>query len=381
MFAVNFAGSAQGVLLSSYIDFYGLRSASQGLISTAQSIGCVLICVVILVLAGRVRRHDLVLILVSACMVSMLLLGAKPAFFVLLMIYALFGVGYAGLSNVNSSLTSELFGSGPVAMGLLHAAFGLGGLAGPLLLQFLLTGAGLEWNIVCICVSGAVLIILGYYAVALKFSKPMLLQLNEKQEKVTFSGIKSFLGDRRCILLLVAAFGYMAFQNGVNIWIARYTNIELGAEELGALTLSLFWVGNTVARLAVPRLRLSTETVFSAGCLLSAALFALGLLTESPVIMLICVVLCGIFSGASIPQLYSLGCKWTSQGSLIPTSIVAVTLFLSSMITAPLTAKAASFGMVYGMLTIAVYAFIGGAAMLPIEVARRKANRSSDPEN
>ena len=369
MFAANFANSAQGVLLSSYIDFYGLHSASQGLMSTFQSAGCVAACLCILFIAGRIKRWYILIFSAASLFLSMLLIGAKPVFFLLLSFYFIIGLGYASASNVSSSLASDLYKGSSGAMGMVHAFFGLGGLLAPLVLQAALDR--ISWNWVCVLDAVVIMLVLIFYLISLKSSKQVICELKDTGNKISAADVRAFFSRGRNILLLIGTFGYMAYQNGVNVWISRYTSVELGTADLGALTLSLFWVGNTIARLTVTRIKVRTELLFSAGCLISAAAFGVGLMANNSVTMLVCIIICGIASGASIPQLYHMGCTWNHESSLLPTSVLGLTMFISCMITAPVTASLTSYGLLAGMISVLVYVFIGGMGMLPLALKKQ----------
>lgn len=370
MFAGNVANSMQGILLSTYIDHYGLESASQGLMGTIQSIGSVLICFVVLWLAGKTKRYHVMIYSACALCIPVLLISTKPPFALLLLSYFFIGTGYTSTSTLASSLTSEIYKGNGAAMGMLHGALGIGGLVAPVLLQAVLDRTG-EWRWVCMVDFAIVFAVLIYYLAALRISRDELANLKEggSDNRIRLEDLKVFFSKKSNILLLLSALGYAGFQLGVGTWTPRFADIELNAGSMGATMVSLFWIGTTVARLTITHIKKHTEILFSLGCLISAVALGIGLLADNAVVMLICIAIAGVSSGAAVPQLYHMGCTNNSGNSLIPTTILVLTMSTSFVITSPLTAALTDYGITCGMVAIAVYAFIGGIAMLPLAIA------------
>ena len=368
MFTVSFGNAMQGVLLTDFIDFYKLNGASQGFISVAQSVGCLIISVSLIFIAGKVRRSTCLMFLCAAMGVSLSLAGTKVPFAALLVLYVLFGIGYAGGSNVGSSLSSELFTGSAAAMGVAHACNGIGGLLGPVVLRR--ARLQLPWTSVCFLHGGIILAVFVFYLVNERTSQKVIGSLQEKGNRITRRDVLHFLSKRRNLLLMTAGFGYMAFQNGLVVWTTRYADIVMNVGRKGAYLLTGFWIGTTAARLLVTRLKIRTERLFAAGNLCAAAVFFLGGISRDFRVMMVCMSAAGFASGASMPQIYHMGCTWNTENSLLPTSVLAITMFASSIITAPVTASAASKSLPLGMLTVFVYIAVSGAALVPVAFRR-----------
>jgi len=372
MFAGNFANSIQGILLSTYIDHYGLEAASQGLMGTVQSIGSVLVCFAILLLAGKFKRQHGMIYSACALCFAVFMISTKPPFAMLLLFYFFIGTGYTSTSTFASSLTSELYKGSGGAMGMIHASLGIGGLIGPVLLQAVLDRS--EWRMVCLVDFAILFAVLVYYLVSLHVSRDELATMEDAStnERIRLEDVKVFFQKKSNILLLLSAFGYAAFQNGVNTWTPRFADLHLNAGSVGAIMVSLFWVGTTIARLTITHIKKGVEVLFAAGCLISALALGIGLLSNNSIVMLICIIICGVSSGAAVPQLYHLGCSKNSGNSLLPSTILVLTMSTSFVLTSPLTASLTQYGIAYAMVIIAVYAFVGGVAMMPLalKVAR-----------
>ena len=364
MFATNIGHSAQGVLLSDLIDHYGLKSASQGLFSTFQSIGCIAACILVVILAGKIRRSRMLLCSISFMTAAIALMSLRLPIFAALPVYTLFGIGYASTSVVSSSFAATIYPGKQSVMGILHAFLGTGGLLAPLLLRRL--RQGLPWNRVYAADALILLVVWLLYFFAMNATGVGQVERNDSRGKITLSGLKTFLSRPRNLLLLLAAFGYMGFQNGVGVWITRFLDFRIPGANIGPFALSAFWIGITVARLTIMRTKIRPEVAFAAGCLLSAASLALAIRATSAPLAFALILIAGFVSGAAIPQLYHLISVWNPENALLPTSVVGVTLYIATMLTAPFTAIFFSGSMVRGMITVVIYAVIGGAAFLPL---------------
>ena len=366
MFADNVANSLQGILLSDYIDHYSLISTSQGMMSMFQSIGSVLICLAALIIAGRIRSSSFLIYSISALCIPVALITLKPPFFVLLVLYFFIGSGYISVSNFSTSLTSELYPGNSFAVGILHGVLGLGGLAAPLMLRQFRNR--LSWNMVCAADAAILFAIAAYYLTARRICRPMLQEVESVKvgEKIKVKDVRSFLSHPCNLLLMISSIGYAGFQFGITTWIVRYAEKELHAASAGALMMSMFWVGTAVARLTITRLKIRPVITMGIGCLMAGVLVIFGVTCHSARVMVPLMLISGLCSGAAVPLFYYQGCQWYSGNSLLPTSILALSMCVAAMVFAPVTATVAAAGLSKGMICIAVYTVIGGLVMFPV---------------
>ncbi len=362
-FAGNFANSLQGVLLSSYIEEYGLQSTTQGMMGTFASVGCFFSAFLVLLLAGKIKRQHFVIFSGVFMSAALLFISSKPQFIVFLILHFLIGVGYASNSNLCSSLVNSLTGNSGKAMGILHAAFGLGGLLAPIILNACLES--ISWNFAAFVDGIVVAAIYINYVFTLKASRNITATLAEKRENITSEDVKKYFSNKKNAFLLLGTFGYQGFQYGIAVWIARYSDMNLSVAGYGALILSSFWIGTAAARIIVPNIKLPTETLFSFGCFVSAATLLLGVAAGQTWLMFICIILSGFASGASVPQTYQLGAVWNEGRSLLSGSTSSLVMYSAQAITAPITAYCATDDITGGLTAIIIYALIGGFAMLP----------------
>ena len=371
-FVSQVCNGSQGVLLSDHIAFYSLTSAAQGAISTCQSAGAAIAVVSLIFLSGRLKNHTLILLSLVCVTAAMGLLSFAPPFAVMLLLYLVFGLGFGSISSVTSAEVATLYPGDGGRMGILHACFGVGGFAGPMLLQYIRSKRA--WTGVCGALFFMALFALAFFTLVLGPGHARdKLALSVPSRKVHPADIRRYLSARRNWLLFLSIFGYSAFQNGFNIWIVRYFSNGLGFTGNAALALSLFWVANTVSRVLTPRLPLKTEETLLYGFVAASIAAAAGVLSGSPGVMFCCVVLAGLFSGAAIPQFYHLNAVYNPEIPLVASSFTSIMMYVSWTVTAPITALLTGGGnWRAGMLLISFYVLIGGLAMLPAVLRMKK---------
>jgi len=371
MFTANLINAAQGVLLSDLIGYYELESVSQGLMSTFQGLGSVCSILLILLLAGKVQRH--VLLRASGVLLAFSLLFAafRLPYFLVVAGFFLFGIGMASTSNLTSALSASLYPAAPSKMGLLHAALGAGGLLGPLVFQSMKRAAPENWNLVFLFCCALGLVVLGLYLLFSRNAAQAAPALQAGRDAIHGPDLRRFFSKRQNLLLLLATVLYAAFQNGVNVWITRYMEVELSGFALAALTLSLFWCGIAAARLIIPRLPVAAEKLLFYGCILSALLLGAGMLLGDPLLMTILTAVSGFVSGAAIPQFYYLSTERNREKTLLASTAVSLAIFFGQMAGAPLTALFADLGLPFALLSISGYALFAALALLPLILERK----------
>jgi fucose permease len=166
-------------------------------------------------------------------------------------------------------------------MNLMHGAFAVGAVAGPVLLGAILA-SGLAWTILFRAIA-AVFAVLCIALAAMRFDRLGTVDGPKptKGGKASAKGAAYWLGFV-CLLLYVGA------EMGISNWIAEYLVRIFAADPATAsLAVSLFWVGLLAGRFGVPALYRGKhpERVLVASSLLllasTAALCALGYLTKA----------------------------------------------------------------------------------------------------
>jgi fucose permease len=186
----------------------------------------------------------------SACVLGLAFFAASPGFLVNFLLNALIGAGQGLIEPaVNwSALQMDKDGSGR-SMNLMHGAFAIGAVAGPLVLGLILASA-LSWTLLFRIIS----LLFALIVVALAFLPFSSLGRVEDGAKSRGTPRRAARGSAYylgflCLLLYVGA------ELGISNWIAEYfVRIFAAAPATASLTVSLFWVGILAGRFGVPAL-------------------------------------------------------------------------------------------------------------------------------
>lgn len=366
-FVCSVGMSTQGFMLSSFIDHYALAAASQGLVSSFSSFGCLIAMACAGFFIGRVKKTSMSLVCICAFAVAFLLISFAPPFAVLLSSYLLFGLSLAMLDATNNSLIADLHAGENSSryLNAMHGVFGVGGLLSPLLFAALMA-MGLSWNGVFRILFVFVLIVLAFYVFVSRKTANALPAQPAGIRKLRASDYWTFIKTKTNILLLLCCAFFAVHQLGFSLWIKRYVTDYLSGGELGTLCLSLFWVGTAACRLLLSRLRFAPQKLILVGMLLAALFVVLGVLSGSAVVMVVFAFLIGFANGATLPMLIYLGCRWNTN-TMLTTSLLMLFFNVAAMLCAPLVgAIVAGSGITAGMMVFAVTAVLSALCIAPI---------------
>ena len=361
MFTGALCNATQGTLLTSYINHYGLRSSSQGLMSSMQSAGNLAALLLIGVLVGRLQKTTILMVSAVTIPAVFLMLSGKPAFLLLLIGFLIYGVAFGFQDALASALMVDLNPEkSGLYMNILHGVFGLGGLSAPVIYAYLMN-RGMAWNgilmlVACFCAASCVLYSILRFRVQQCFQGGIV-----PVRKIGFTDIRRFLAERRKAVLLCCAILFGAHQIGISSWIARYVSEFLQAPAYGALSLSLFWVGTAASRLVSSFIHIPRAKKICLGFLFASAFIAIGIFCNNGLIMAICCLLAGLAEGPILPLMLDMSCSWERENTSLGSTMVLLALYIGFLIMPVLIGKLASaINMTAAMLTTVLASAIGG---------------------
>lgn len=328
LFAV--AINTQGVLLTSYIDAFGLQSGLQGAPAAAANVGIVLAMLLAVPMATRAGKPGLFAVGLGliACMLA--LVGAAPSALFLIAFYAVMGFGFGCVDTTASTIIADLHEGRRAAlmMGLTHAAFGTGGILAPILIKGALA-AGVSWRTVLYGLGIFIGALFVFTAFLFRRTRAQLPKGMSKPQKLTLSAIRSFAQKPGNLWLVICTAFYCAHQSTIYLWIDRILGVGFDRPTLAATSLSLFWIGTVISRLVTPLLRLKTIPYLRLSMMTTAALLGISVLSGNAVVICVVVGLCGLLGGATIPMtLYEITTRNPSQSMV---SVTAVLLAMSCL--------------------------------------------------
>jgi fucose permease len=161
---------------------------------------------------------------------------------------ALIGFGQGGVEvGVNSTILHVDERNSGRPMNLLHGAFAIGAIVGPLTVSLLLQ-SGLDWA----SVYRGMAVIFGLLAVLMGFAALPRVQPKSAEHDETRARLSA---NPAYWLSFVALFLYVGVELGLSNWVAEYFVVVFAyAPEASAMLVSLFWLGVLVGRFGVPLL-------------------------------------------------------------------------------------------------------------------------------
>lgn len=363
MFTASVCTTTQGVMLTQYIEYYKLKSFEQGLMSAFQSGGNLAALFFLGVLLRRLRKKDILMITAVMIPCIFFMFGMRPSLSVFLSGYFVYGVVFGFLDSLASSTMVDLYPeNSSLYMNVLHGIYGLGGLAGPLILRKL-SLMGFEWNELLMAAGGIAAAAFAAYCLAVFFSGRMPAG-SGLEEKITAGDMMDFLKDKRKRGLFYCAFLYGAHQIGITVWMTRYITDYLKEPVFGAIVLSVFWVCVAVSRLVFPGFRWKSETALWAGHLVSGLAVFTGVLWADGQVMVICTGISGLAEGMILPLTLDMGCHFEISHTSLGSSMVLLAHYAGFIITPMIMGEVISvFTVSAGMLLPAVLSLMAAAFM------------------
>lgn len=360
--------NAQGVLLTSFIETFHLESAWQGLPNAAANIGVLSAMLLTLPMASRVGKLTLYAAGLGLMGLMLALAGAAPSALLLVAAYLATGFAFGCIDTTSSSIIADMHQGrrASMLMGFLHAAYGVGGILAPVLMGTALAG-GASWRTVLWVLSAVVCMVFVLCAQVFARARGALTQAAAAPARTTRADIAAFARQPGNLPIVLSAMLYCAHQCCVYLWISRIISIGYNAPELGALALSLFWVGTVLSRLLVPALRIPALWYMRLSMLLCAAALAIGAAFGVAAGLCVAAGMAGLLGGAMIPVTLTEINRRNRSRSMLSITAVLLTTALSAIICAPLVGFiVARTSLVAGLVVSAVFALGSGAAAFGI---------------
>ena len=373
LFFFAIINSTLGALLTETINHYHLVESQQGLPVSMLNIGCIAALISSLWIMGRVRKPHLVWIASTASVLLLVPMGLPPSFAVFTAMFLLMGLAVGYTDTLASSIIADLYNGkrAAVMMCMLHATFGMAGIVSPLAFQSMMQ-AGLSWNGVYTVLFFVGVAFLAYIVpVSVSQARSAPAQ-HASSQRLTLAEIGRFFKTRASVMLLCAIFFYGFFISAIAIWVDRYVRVGLGSAELGALSLSLFWLGLAASRLISPLLKVKPATLIYWSAFSTAALVAAGIATGSAPIMCAASGLGGLLSGSIIPMLIHIACQQYKSNTLMATTFLLLGLYVAQSICPPMMGViASSAGLTAAMWVAPIAVTLCGFAAWMVEKAEK----------
>ncbi len=264
-----------GAALPKILGNFHWSYASAGAVIAASAAAYFLASLVSGKVMGHIGPKATVLAGLVSCVVGLALFASTPSFKANLMLNFLIGAGQGFIEpavNWSALRMDDKKGSGR-AMNLMHGAFAIGAVAGPLVLGLIMT-TGLSWTLLFRGIA-ILFTFLGIALAAMPFSRLGTAESGQERSSAGTGyprGPAYYLGFV-CLLL------YVGTEIGISNWIAEYfVRIFAADPAFAPLAVSLFWTGLLAGRFGVPALYRGNRlgvVLFAFSLLLTAATAAL----------------------------------------------------------------------------------------------------------
>jgi len=322
--------------LSAVIEYYGLTASQQGVPAALATLGSMTSMFVAIALNGRIRKQYM---LISAIACSALLLLPQyfcPPYIAFLAVNYLCGVALGVIDTLVSACMAEVHTGKRAAlmMSLLHASYGVGGIAAPTLYGKLLEN-GMEWYKLFLVLMGIGVALILYIApVALRQAR--VTPVTGKAEGVTLSvsALKDFFSDPILAAFTGLMFCFGLSFNGMTTWMVRFVDVNY-ASTMGATTLSMVFVGILIGRVVTPLLPISEKLFLRIAGAGYFIFMMLPILIGSDVATAICACIACILAGPIIPYAMSIACSRMLGNTLMVSTILNLALYVGQTIATP----------------------------------------------
>lgn len=340
--------AVQGALLNAMIDGYSLSASTQGMANATAFIGGLAALVTAFFLQGRRRKRALLRAAIALCAGALVLLWLAPNYPLYCAVWLVIGFGLAMMDTLLSSCMADLYSGDDATrmMCILHTTFGLASVLTPMGFQALLD-SGMPWKRVYLVIAAC-----GAALLAVSAAARALLHIPDNEalsaRAVSLKDISDGIRAGRLAMLVAAMLFHGVFLSGLNTWINRYAQTLSGTFAVPAQ--SCLFLGIMLSRLLLPLTPLKADRYVRVGGLLGAVALGAGLCMSDGLGLRVALVLAGLFAGALIPCVLSIGCERLRESTLLVTTAIMLSLYAGQAVSSPIIAGLeAAFGLRAGI--------------------------------
>lgn len=335
-----------GPCTETIMGFFSIDESKTGMILTVQSIGGIIMTVVLGLFGERINKLHGVAVGMGVMGIASLLVGTIP-------LYSRDGSGYGLLLAFSllaglGSLTVDLLMNGVIAdmypdrkstfLPYVHAFYGVGAMLAPLYVSALTSPEKAESFATCYLILGilAVALCVGQFFNARRVKPLTPYRDMQAVRKRAMGNPAEVFADVRAWLFLGAGFLYLCFQTGISAWLPQYCMNRLGfSYESGSTICTFYFLGALIMRLVSPMIykKISVRNFFILTISASTVLFLLFLvLPFPPVVAKAIIFIMGLLQGASVPALVILCSDAFPERSASASSVIVLSVSLAALV-------------------------------------------------
>ncbi|MCR4607278.1 MAG: MFS transporter [Oscillospiraceae bacterium] len=339
-----------GANSGSMMKFFGIGESRQGMIMTVQSVGGIVMAVLLGIAGERINKLKGLLYGLIVMGLAGVLIGTIPSYsaagtgYATMLCYSVFGgIGYITIDLLMNGAVADVFRERKTTfLPYVHAFFGAGSMLAPLFVSFLAdpsSPASFSRPYMVIGVFSLLLGVVTFFAVRRVTPETPYADMAPIRARASANPLEVFK-DIRAWQFFLCCFLYLCFQTGLVAWLPRFFEVRLGAPyETANTMLTLYFLGALVIRLISPAIyrRMPVKRYYLLSIGASVIVFAVFLIIPSQSLMLrrIMLVVTGLLQGIAVPSLQLLVTDTFADRTASASSAIVLGVSLSALL-APL---------------------------------------------
>ena len=316
--------SILGTFMVDFLNDFGMDVSGGGIFTVLYNTGCLAGVIVSAFVLKYFQNRTWIFITYAVFALGMLAVSWADTLTFFLILLLLIGIATKFLDlTVNTEIAAYHDEQKGFYINLLHGCFGAGSFAGPLLAAKLLTVLP-RWQMIYGYIGAVSVALLVLFLFKGKAPVRTAAIWAQNLNCMNFGILKKPV----IIYLLLAMFFYCGHQGGISTWVPLYLQYQYDAGTFTAsMGSSLFWVCLVIGRLVCARLtiRFMEEHILTVGLALAIVLHLAGVLIPVMAFAMIGYAAAGLFAGAAIPLILTIGYKECADCQ----STVSVVFFVS----------------------------------------------------
>ncbi len=344
LYSIYFNGF--GVNVSTIMAFFQINKAQSGLIITLQSIGAIILTVILGLYGERINKlHGIAFGLVIMGLAG-IVIGLIPSFFsqgsgyyFMLGFSLLAGIGYIIVDLLMNGVIADIFPHKKDSLlPYVHAFYCAGAMLAPLFITAVVNPDKIStFALPYIIIGSASIAACVVFAIASKKIMPETPYANMKEiSSRAKANPAEIFRDPRAWMYLLACFFYVSFQTGMSTWLPTFCSEHLHIKhETAGLMVTMYFLGALAMRFISPTIykHITVRKFYIVSLIISGLLFPIFIFVQMPVYLnMILIVIVGLLQGSSVPALIILCCDAFPARTASASSIVVLGLSLAALI-------------------------------------------------
>lgn len=306
-----------GPLATNIMETTGLSLTDSGSLVSFQQVGALLSMAASLFLMKKMKQTTVARIGHGFLILALIAIAFSTGSIALFVFYLILGLGtFLVDSGSNAAMAGDYYEKRALYIPLLHFCYSAGAIAtGYIILPF--KGTNWPWAYAMVGIILAIILLVGVVEQQVRkrqrMRRPDDTGILPRQE-IQAGPILPIIKDRPYILYTIVMMLYMGSQVVCAAWIPVYVETELAQPAaITATSLTVFWIGTAISRLiAGPLMNKGSKpfTLSIVGMVLAGLSLAFATLSTNIILVLVFVMLCGFFAGATIPMYIVVTSTW-----------------------------------------------------------------------